>query len=165
MKIIKTKFDGLLVIKRPTHYDNRGFLKELFEQKKFKKKFIFDYFSFSKKNVVRGLHIQTKKSQGKFVTVIKGKIFDVALDLRKKSKTFGKYFFLKLSEKNNISLLIPKGFAHGFCVLSNESVFHYKWSYPGNYPDVEDQFTIKWNDKNININWPISNPILSKRDK
>ena len=126
MKIIKTKFKGLLIIKRPTYADSRGYLRELFEQKKFKKKFIFDYFSLSKKNVIRGLHLQYKDPQTKIITVISGKIFDVVLDCRKNSKTFGKYFTLKISSKDNFSLYIPEGFAHGFCSLADNTILHYK---------------------------------------
>ena len=121
MKVIKTKFDGLLIIKRPTYYDNRGFLRELFEQKRFKKKFIFDYFSVSKKNVIRGLHLQHKKPQAKIISVISGRIFDVVLDCRKNSKTFGKYFSIYLSHNINRSLLIPAGFAHGFYTLTDNN--------------------------------------------
>ena len=122
MKIIKTKFKDLLIIKRPTHNDNRGFLKELFEQNKIKKKFIFDYFSSSKKNVIRGLHLQLKKPQAKLISVMTGKIFDVVLDCRKGSSTFGSHFTINISAKDNISLYIPVGFAHGFCSLENNTI-------------------------------------------
>ena len=132
MKIVKTKFDGLLIIKRPTYYDNRGFLRELFEQKKFKKKFIFDYFSVSKKNVIRGLHLQFRKPQIKIITVISGRIFDIVLDCRKNSKTFGKYYSMNISSKDNVSIYIPEGFAHGFCSLTNNTILHYRNS---NYRD------------------------------
>ena len=162
MKIIKTKFKGLLVIKRPTHNDNRGFLKELFEQKKFKKKFIFDYFSLSKKNVIRGLHIQLKKPQAKMVSVIRGKIFDVVLDCRKGSSTFGKYFTINISANDNTLLYIPEGFAHGFCSLANDTVLFYKNS---NYRNKKYETGILWNDKDLRIKWPIKNPIISSKDK
>ena len=162
MKIIKTKFKGLVVIKRPTHNDNRGFLKELFEQKKFKKKFIFDYFSLSKKNVIRGLHIQLKKPQAKLVSVIRGKIFDVVLDCRKRSSTFGKYFTVYISANDNTSLYIPEGFAHGFCSLANDTVLYYKNS---NYRNKKYESGILWNDKDLRIKWPIKNPIISLKDK
>jgi dTDP-4-dehydrorhamnose 3,5-epimerase len=162
VKIINTKFKDLLIIKRPTYNDNRGFLKESFEQKIFKKKFIFDYFSFSKKNVIRGLHIQLKKPQIKLITVITGKIFDVVLDCRLGSKTFGKYFTIYISEKDNTSLYIPEGFAHGFCSLSNNTILYYKNS---NYRDKNSETGIIWNDKDLKIKWPIKNPIISLRDK
>tara|TARA_Y100000816_G_scaffold103339_1_gene72049 strand:- start:2484 stop:3023 length:540 start_codon:yes stop_codon:yes gene_type:complete len=162
VKVIKTKFDGLLIIKRPTYYDNRGFLRELFEQKKFKKKFIFDYFSLSKKDVIRGLHLQYKKPQVKIISVISGRIFDVVLDCRKNSKTFGKHFTMNISSKDNVSLYIPEGFAHGFCSLTNNTILHYRNS---NYRNKKYEIGILWNDRDLNIKWPVKNPLISLRDK
>ena len=162
MKIIKTKFKGLLIIKRPTYVDNRGFLRELFEQKKFKKKFIFDYFSLSKKNVTRGLHLQYKDPQTKIISVISGKIFDVVLDCRKNSKTFGRYFTIKISSKDNVSLYIPEGFAHGFCSLADNTILHYKNS---DYRNKNYDMGILWNDKDLDIKWPIKKPLISSKDK
>ncbi len=162
MKIVKTKFDGLLIIKRPTYSDNRGFLRELFEQKKFKKKFIFDYFSLSKKNVIRGLHLQYRKPQVKIITVISGRIFDIVLDCRKKSKTFGKHYTINISSKDNVSLYIPEGFAHGFCSLTNNTILHYRNS---NYRNKKYEIGILWKDKDLNIKWPVKNPLISLRDK
>ena len=162
MKIIKTKFKGLVVIKRPTHNDNRGFLKELFEQKKFRKKFIFDYFSVSKKNVIRGLHLQFKNPQAKIISVISGKIFDVVLDCRKNSKTFGKHFAMNLSAKDNTSLYIPEGFAHGFCSLTDNTVLYYKNS---DYRIKKYEVGILWKDKDLDIRWPVKKPIISLRDR
>ena len=162
MKVIKTKFDGLLIIKRPTYYDNRGFLRVLFEQKKFKKKFIFDYFSLSKKNVIRGLHLQYRKPQVKIISVISGRIFDIVLDCRKNSKTFGKYYTMNISSKDNVSIYIPEGFAHGFCSLTNNTILHYRNS---NYRDKRYEIGILWKDKDLNIKWPIKNPLISLRDK
>ena len=162
MKIIKTKFKGLLIIKRPTYADSRGYLRELFEQKKFKKKFIFDYFSLSKKNVIRGLHLQYKDPQTKIITVISGKIFDVVLDCRKNSKTFGKYFTIKISSKDNVSLYIPEGFAHGFCSLADSTILHYKNS---DYRNKNYDMGILWNDKDLNIKWPVKRPLISSRDR
>ena len=108
MKLIKNKFKDLLIYERSSHQDSRGYFRELFLKKNINKNFIFDYFSLSKKNVIRGIHIQLKKPQAKLITVLKGKIFDVCVDCRKKSKTFGKYFSIILSEKNNKSLLMNK---------------------------------------------------------
>ena len=162
MKIVKTKFDGLLIIKRPTYYDNRGFLRELFEQKRFKKKFIFDYFSVSKKNVIRGLHLQFKNPQAKIISVISGKIFDVVLDCRKNSKTFGKHFAMNLSAKDNTSLYIPEGFAHGFCSLTDNTVLYYKNS---DYRIKKYEVGILWKDKDLDIRWPVKKPIISLRDR
>ena len=162
MKIIKTKLKDLVIIKKDTHIDNRGYFRELFLEKNFKNKFIFDVMSLSKKNVLRGLHLQTKKTQGKLITVIKGSLFDVAVDCRKKSKTFGKYFSIKLSENDNTSLYIPEGFAHGFCSLEANTILHYKCT---NYRNSRSETGIVWNDLNLKIKWPIKNPIISSKDK
>ena len=162
MKIIKTKFKELVIYEKDTFKDKRGYFRELFIQKHFKEKFPFDVMSYSKKNVLRGLHLQLNNPQAKLITVLKGKIFDVCLDCRKKSKTFGKYFSIVLSDKENKSLLIPKGFAHGFCTLSNDVVLHYKCS---TYRNKNSECGILWNDKKIKINWPIKKPVISEKDK
>ena len=114
MKLIKTKIPDLLILKSQVFKDKRGFLKETFRENILKKKFPFDVMSFSKKNVLRGLHFQSKFSQGKLITVTHGKILDVAVDLRKKSKTFGKYFSIIISQSDDFSFYIPEYFAHGF---------------------------------------------------
>ena len=160
--IQKTKFKDLFLIKNTAHKDQRGYFKELIREIKLKKKFPFLVMSFSKKNVVRGLHIQTKKPQGKFITVIKGKIFDVALDLRKKSKTFGKIYSCVLSEKNSNAIFIPPGFAHGFQSLDRETYVMYSCT---KYRDKKSEITIDLNDKNLKIKWPSKIKILSKKDK
>ena len=162
MKIIKTKFKGLLIYQKDSFSDRRGYFRELYLQKHFRTKFPFDAMSFSKKNVLRGLHLQLQKPQVKLITVLSGKIFDVCVDCRKNSKTFGKYFSIILSENENISLYIPEGFAHGFCSLSNNTIMHYKCT---NYRDQGSETGIIWNDNEINIKWPIKNPILSTKDK
>ena len=162
MKILKTKFKDLVVIKKDTFKDSRGYFKELFAQKLFKKKFVFDVMSFSKKNVIRGLHLQLNKQQGKYITILQGKVLDVALDLRKRSKTFGKVFKIVLSSENNTSVYIPPGFAHGFCSLSNNSLMHYKCT---NYRDKSSETGIIWNDNDLKIKWPTNNPIISKKDQ
>ena len=118
--------------------------------------------SYSKQNVVRGLHIQTKNSQGKFVTVIKGKIFDVAIDLRKNSKTFGKVYCCILSEKNTKSIFIPEGFAHGFQTLEKENYVIYSCT---KYREKNSEVTIDIYDKDFKIKWPIKKKIISKKDK
>ena len=162
MKLINTKIAGLKLIKSQIFKDKRGYLRETFRNKLIKKEFIFDVMSFSKKGVLRGLHIQTEKSQAKIITVTRGKVLDVAVDLRKKSKTFGKYFSTYLSDKENSSLLIPKGFAHGFCALTDEVIVHYKCSA---YRDKNSEINILWNDKDLKIKWPLKKKILSKKDK
>ena len=162
MKITKTKFKDLVIIKKNTYYDKRGYLREIFKENILKKKFKFEILSYSKKNVLRGLHLQKKNPQGKFITVLEGKVFDVALDLRKKSKTFGKHFSIILSSKQNISIYIPPGFAHGFCALKGNTIMHYKFT---NYRDAKSEMGILWNDKNLKIKWPIKKPIVSGKDK
>ena len=163
MRAIKTKFKDLKLIKTNIFKDKRGFFKEVFQNKVEKKNnFVFDCMSYSKKNVLRGLHFQKKNSQAKLLTVMQGKIFDVCVDLRKKSKNYGKYFSIELSQKSEFSILIPAGFAHGFLCLSKECVVYYKSS---NYRDQNSETTILWNDPSIKINWPNKKPILSNKDK
>ena len=124
-KIKKTKFKDLIVVSGMFHGDTRGYLREFLIEKIIKKKFKFHLVSKSKKNVLRGLHYQLNKAQGKYISVIKGKIFDVAVDMRKNSKTYGKSFKIILSEKNCKSVYIPPGFAHGFQTLKNENIVVY----------------------------------------
>ena len=163
MKIISTKFSGLKVIQSKNYRDNRGLFKEDYKKKFFKNKnFIFGCTSSSKKNVVRGLHLQTKYSQEKYVSVLKGAIFDVVVDLRKKSKTYGKHFIIILSDKNAKSLFIPAGFAHGFLSLKEENIIYYTCT---NYRSARHEVGILWNDKDLKIKWPIKNPVISKKDK
>ena len=163
MKIISTKFSGLKVIQSKSYRDNRGLFKEDYKKKFFKNKnFIFGCTSSSKKNVVRGLHLQTKYSQEKYVSVLKGAIFDVVVDLRKKSKTYGKHFKIILSDKNAKSLFIPAGFAHGFLSLKEENIIYYTCT---NYRSARHEVGILWNDKDLKIKWPIKNPVISKKDK
>ncbi len=160
--IKKTKFKDLVIYEKNTFKDKRGYFRELYLQKHFKTKFPFDVMSHSKKNVLRGLHLQLKNSQAKLVTVLKGEIFDVCVDCRKNSKTFGKYFSIKLSDKENKSLFIPAGFAHGVYALSKEVIIHYKCS---KYRHANSETGIIWNDKDLKINWPSKKVTLSKKDK
>ena len=162
MKITKTEFKDLLIYDKETFKDQRGYFRELYLEKHFKTKFCFDVMSYSKKNVLRGLHLQLKKPQAKLITVLRGRIFDVCVDCRPKSKTFGKYFSLVISHKSEFSFYIPAGFAHGFLCLSKDCVVNYKCS---QYRHKESETTLKWNDKNLNIKWPIKKPILSAKDK
>ena len=163
MKLLKTKIDGPKIIKSKLFYDKRGYLKETFRNNLTKNlAFPFDVMSFSKKNVLRGLHIQTKNAQTKIITVTHGKILDVAVDLRKSSKTFGKYVSIIISDKSDFSFLIPKGFAHGFLCLSIKCTVNYKCS---EYRDPKSEKTLAWNDKSIKIKWPTNKPILSEKDK
>ena len=162
MKVIKNKFKNLLIIEGQLHGDKRGYLRETYLEKLIKKKFKFQIISKSKKNVLRGLHAQAINPQGKYLSVIKGKILDVIVDLRFKSKTFGQYFSILLSEKNCKSIYIPEGFAHGFITLDNENIVSYSCT---NYRNAESELTLKWNDSDINIKWPKIKPILSNKDK
>ena len=161
MEIFKTPFKDLLIIKSKQFYDNRGYFRELIRETKIKQKFVFNVVSLSKKNVIRGLHYQGLKPQGKLVSVVKGKILDVAVDLRKKSKTYGKHYKVILSDKNQTSVFIPAGFAHGFASLDRENIVVYSCT---NYRHQKSENGILWNDKKLKINWSIKNPIISKKD-
>ena len=162
MKIIKTKIKDLLVLKTNIYKDKRGFFKEVFREKILNKKLIFDCLSYSKKNILRGLHMQLKKPQAKLITVVHGKILDVVVDFRKNSKTFGKIFKIEMSENSNFSLFIPGGFAHGFLCRSKKCIIYYRCS---NYRNKNSEKTVQWNDKKLKIKWPIKKPILSPKDK
>jgi dTDP-4-dehydrorhamnose 3,5-epimerase len=163
MKVINTKFKDLKLIKTKIFKDQRGFFKEVFKNKvEQNNNFVFDCMSYSKKNILRGLHFQKKNPQAKLLTVVQGRIFDVCVDLRKKSKTYGKYFSIELSQKSEFSILIPSGFAHGFLCLSKECVVYYKCS---QYRDQNSETTILWNDPTLKINWPNKKPILSYKDQ
>ncbi len=161
MKIKKTKFKNLLVFQSKNFNDKRGLFRELGLEKYIKKRLIFTVVSKSKKNVLRGLHMQKNYQQGKYISVVKGKILDVVVDCRKKSKTFGKHFKIILSEKNCKSIYIPTGFIHGFLGLDKENIIIYSCT---NYRDKNSEIGVKWNDKDLKINWNIKSPILSKKD-
>lgn len=160
--IKKTKFKNLLLIKNKSYFDKRGYFKELIRENELNLRFPFKVMSFSKKNVIRGLHLQSKNSQGKYVTVLKGKVFDVVVDLRKNSKTYGKIFTSILSEKNSTSIYVPPGFAHGFCGLSKENYVIYSCT---KYRDKNNEVGIMYNDVDLKIKWPIKKPIISNKDK
>ena len=161
MKKIKTNFKGLFIIKSKKFLDKRGFFRELVTEKIIKKKLIFHVVSKTKKNFLRGLHLQLNKSQGKYISVVKGKIFDVAVDCRKKSATYGKYYKVILSDKNCTSIFMPPGFAHGLLGLDSENIVVYHCT---QYRDKKSETGIKWNDKKINIKWPVKNPKISTKD-
>jgi len=163
MKVINTKFKGLKIVHQTKHGDNRGYLRETFIKKIIKwDELIFDYSTTSKKNVLRGFHFQSKFKQAKFVTVLKGRILDCVVDLRKKSKTFGESFCIELSDKNCKSLYIPEGFAHAYYSFSNTNIIYYKLS---NYYHPKYEDGIIWNDKIFKNKWPTKNPVVSKKDK
>lgn len=163
MKIINTKFKDLKIIKQDKYTDERGYLKVTHNQKITKKKnFIFEYCTNSKKNALRGFHFQFKFVQAKYVTVIKGKILDCVLDLRKKSKTFGKSFKIILSDKNNLSLYIPAGFAHAYYSYEKENIIYYKLT---NYYKPKFENGINPLDKELKIKWPGNNFLISEKDE
>ena len=162
MKIKKTKFKDLLIIENQKYLDSRGEFRELLIEKEIKIKFPFNVISISKKNVIRGLHYQVNKPQGKFISVLKGEILDVAVDLRKNSKTFGKHYKILLSEVNCKSIFIPEGFAHGFSCLGKENIVVYSCT---NYRNPSGEKGILWNDKTLKIDWKVKKPIISKKDK
>jgi len=157
----KTIFKDLFIVQNIKHKDKRGYFKELIRENKINKKFPFLVTSYSRKNVIRGLHLQRKNSQGKFISVIKGKIFDVALDLRKNSKTFGLYYKCILSSRNSKSLYVPPGFAHGFQALEEENYVIYSCT---NYRDSLSETSIKYNDEDLKIPWPKKNSVISAKD-
>ncbi|AEF95432.1 dTDP-4-dehydrorhamnose 3,5-epimerase [Desulfotomaculum nigrificans CO-1-SRB] len=167
---IKTEIEGLYIIEPTVFGDNRGYFMETYNAREFSEagldvNFVQDNQSKSKKGVLRGLHFQYKYPQGKLVRVIKGEVFDVAVDLRKTSKTYGKWCGVILSEENKRQLYIPEGFAHGFLVISDEAEFVYKCT---DYYHPEDEGGILWNDPEIGITWPlekVKEVILSEKDK
>ena len=162
MIIKKTKFKGLLIVKQKNNTDSRGSLRETFNDKLLKKKFKFEYCTTSKKNVLRGFHFQSKFKQSKYVNVVKGKILDVVIDLRKNSKTFGKLFKIVLSKKNAIGLFIPAGFAHAYYSFEKENIIYYKLD---NYYAPKFENGILYNDKDLKIKWPNKDMLISKKDK
>ena len=162
MKTLKTNFKGLEIFESQNIFDNRGYFREVFIKKKTKNDLIFTVASKSKKNVLRGLHMQVKKRQGKYVSVVKGKILDVCVDCRKNSKSFGKNYKIILSEKNSKSIYIPPGFIHGFLGLERENIVVYGCT---SYRDKDSEIGVMWNDVDLKIKWPIKKPIISDKDK
>ncbi|HEM8212485.1 TPA: dTDP-4-dehydrorhamnose 3,5-epimerase [Providencia rettgeri] len=168
MKVMQTHLDGCVIIEPKVFGDERSFFLETFHENRYleeagiQEKFVQDNRSRSTKNVLRGLHFQKTKPQGKLVSVITGSVFDVAVDLRPNSKTFGEYESVILSEENKLQFYLPPGFAHGFLVLSDITDFQYKCT---DYYDPTDEGGIIWNDKTLNINWNIENPIISSKDQ
>ena len=162
MKIIKTKFKELIIYESKNFIDNRGYFRELTIEKIIKKKLVFTVVSKSKKNVLRGLHMQRNNMQGKYLSVVKGKILDVVVACRKKSKSFGKNNKIILSQKNSKSIYIPSGFLHGFLGLEDENIVVYGCT---KYRDKDSEIGVMWNDPNLGISWPIKKPITSIKDK
>jgi len=167
MNITKTDIQGLIIIEPQIFKDSRGCFFESWNAKKFKQlgiseDFVQDNQSVSSKGVLRGLHFQNPPyAQAKLVRVIKGSVLDVAVDLRKNSPTYGKHVSVILSEQNNKSFFIPKGFAHGFLSLEDNTVFNYKCS---DYYNKESEGSLLWNDEDLKIDWQIDNPLVSEKD-
>jgi dTDP-4-dehydrorhamnose 3,5-epimerase len=163
MKIINTGFKDLKIIAHKRHSDFRGSLRETYNKKIINwDKFIFEYATISKKNVLRGFHFQHKHQQSKLVTVIKGEILDWVIDLRRKSRTFGNTYSIILSENNCKSLYIPKGFAHAYFSIQKMNIIYYKLS---DYYEPKFEDGICYNDTDLNVKWPKTKLIVSKKDK
>ncbi len=167
MEFIPTEIPDIILIKPKVYGDTRGFFMETYREQLFrdngiKTSFVQDNLSKSNKNTIRGLHYQIKNPQAKLVMVTRGEILDVAVDIRKKSPTFGKYVAFRLSSENKMMVYIPEGFAHGFQVLSDETLFQYKCS---RYYSPEGERGIAWNDPGINVPWITCDPIISEKDQ
>ena len=170
MDVIKTEIEGVVIVEPRIFHDDRGYFYESFSQREFEEKvcktvFVQDNQSKSSYGVLRGLHFQKAPySQSKLVRCIKGAVLDVAVDIRKGSPTFGKYVAVELTEDNHRQFFVPRGFAHGFAVLSDEAVFQYKCD---NYYNKESEGSIAWNDESLSIDWKIDmdKVILSEKDK
>ena len=167
MKVTKTKLIDCCIIEPKVFGDERGFFLETFQDSRYAEianinlPFVQDNYSRSAQDVLRGLHFQKNKPQGKLVRVVRGEVYDVAIDLRKNSSTFSEWVSVVLSEENKKQIWIPPGFAHGFLVLSEYADFEYKCT---DYYDPYDEGNIIWNDTTLDITWPINNPILSNKD-
>jgi dTDP-4-dehydrorhamnose 3,5-epimerase len=166
MKVTKTKLPEVLIIEPDAFGDARGWFIETFSQQRYeqaglKLPFVQDNVSFSARGVLRGLHFQNPKAQGKLVQVLSGEVFDVAVDIRPGSPNFGKWIGETLSVSNHKQLYVPPGFAHGYCVLSETALFSYKCT---DYYSPADEGGIIYNDPDIGIVWPIDKPLLSKKD-
>lgn len=168
MKIIPTPIPDLILIDPKSYPDERGFFFESFQEQRYQKmlnqkiNFVQDNLSRSSKNVLRGLHYQIQQPQDKLITIIRGSVYDVAVDIRTQSATFGQWFGVVLNDENHYQLFIPKGFAHGFCVLSEIVDFHYKCS---DYYNPQTEQGILWSDPSLAIDWPLSDPIISPKDQ
>ena len=166
MKVLTTKLEGIILIETRKHVDKRGFFLECYEKNRYEKIGIAEDFpqdnqSRSKNNVLRGLHFTKKNPQSQILTVMRGKIFDVVVDIRAKSSTFGKWYGVELSDEGLNQIYMPYGFAHGYYVLSEYADLHYKVS---QRYDPADEGGLLWSDSDLGINWPTKNPLVSSRD-
>ncbi|MGB7414352.1 MAG: dTDP-4-dehydrorhamnose 3,5-epimerase [Thermosynechococcaceae cyanobacterium] len=166
MNVRETPLPGVIILEPKIYQDDRGLFFESYQHDRYQsaglhKTFVQDNLSRSTKGVLRGLHYQIQHPQGKLVSVAAGAVFDVCVDIRQGSPTFGQWFGEVLSDKNYWQMYIPQGFAHGFCVLSEIAIFTYKCT---DFYAPQDEYCLRWNDPTISIDWPITTPLLSKKD-
>ena len=167
MKVTRCDIAGLLIIEPKLFGDARGFFMELWNEPRYREaglamRFVQDNLSSSRGGTLRGLHFQNPNAQGKLVWVIEGEVFDVAVDLRRSSPTFGRGHGLNLSGQNRLQFFVPPGFAHGFAVLSETALFAYKCT---EFYSPKDELTLLWDDPDLGVRWPLSAPVLSEKDK
>jgi dTDP-4-dehydrorhamnose 3,5-epimerase len=166
MKVTTCDLPGLLIIEPDVFGDHRGFFLESWNRQRYRAAglefdFVQDNFSLSRRGTLRGLHFQNPFAQGKLVSVLQGEVFDVGVDIRRGSPTFGRWFGMTLSAENKRQFYLPPGFAHGFLVLSEMALFHYKCT---DYYSPKDEQGFRWDDPAVGIKWPVENPLLSQRD-
>ena len=166
MKVTTCDLQGLLIIEPDVFGDNRGYFMESWNRQRYRDAgvdfdFVQDNFSLSRRGTLRGLHFQNPLAQGKLVSVLQGEVFDVGVDIRRSSPTFGRWFGMTLSAENKRQFFLPPGFAHGFLVLSEMALFHYKCT---DYYSPKDERGFRWDDPEVGIRWPVENPTLSDRD-
>jgi dTDP-4-dehydrorhamnose 3,5-epimerase len=166
MKISTCELEGLLVIEPDVYGDNRGFFVESWNRKRYfdagiEAEFVQDNFSFSQRGTLRGMHFQNPLTQGKLVSVWQGEVFDVAVDIRRASRTFGRWFGMTLTAENKRQFYVPPGFAHGFAVVSETALFHYKCT---EIYSPRNELGFRWDDPDVGIRWPFPAPTLSQRD-
>jgi dTDP-4-dehydrorhamnose 3,5-epimerase len=166
MKVTTCEISGLLILEPKVFTDSRGFFLEIFNQARYREAglradFVQDNLSFSGRGTLRGLHFQNPNSQGKLLQVLQGEVFDVAVDIRRSSPTFGQWHALVLSGQNKQQFYIPHGFAHGFVVLSEAALFHYKCT---KFYSPKDELSLRWDDPDVGIEWPVKAPVVSEKD-
>jgi dTDP-4-dehydrorhamnose 3,5-epimerase len=166
MKVIACDIPGLIVLEPKVFGDSRGFFMELWNRRSYREAgidadFVQDNLSRSRRGTLRGLHFQNPNAQGKLLQVLEGEVFDVAVDLRRRAPTFGRWYGVALSAENRRQFYVPPGFAHGFAVVSETVLFHYKCT---GFYSPKDELAIRWNDADIGIEWPFMDPVLSERD-
>ncbi len=166
VKITETRLPGVLLIEPDVFGDHRGYFMESWNRRRYggaglDRDFVQDNLSLSRRGILRGLHYQWPQPQGKLVQVLQGAVFDVAVDIRRGSPTFGQWVGYELSADNHLQLFVPEGFAHGFCVLSEQALFAYKCT---DFYNPDTEHSLLWNDPDIGIEWPLTDPLLSDKD-